>query len=173
MPGRWRASSATSPSPEFVKLTQRTLDTVARLPQRTGHLYNWYDTHTLEALSPRFVSTVDSGNLAASLITLQGGCFDLLQRPLLNPALLDGYADHLCALAELNVVSKKIPRSFEEPDESPWLDRLLAPVELRDNGDRDANAQWFAAQTNQLVGEVQDAVSQYMPWLLPEFAAAT
>ncbi len=158
-------------TPEFVQLTQRTLDTVARLPKERGHLYNWYDTHTLEALSPRFVSTVDSGNLAASLITLRGGCFDLLQRPLLNSALLDGYADHLCALAELKVISKKVARSFEDEDEAPWLDRLLSPVELPDAGEGDANTQWFVTHTNQLTAQVRDAVSQYMPWLLPEFAA--
>ncbi len=66
----------------------------------------------------------------ASLITLKGGCSDLLQRPLLNPALLDGYADHLCALAEMNVISKRVARSFEAQTETSWLDRLLSPVEL-------------------------------------------
>ena len=80
--------------------TLRTLDTVARLPKDHGHLYNWYDTRTLVPDKPRFISTVDSGNLLASLITLKGGCQDLLSRPLLSPALLDGYADFLCALAE-------------------------------------------------------------------------
>ncbi len=33
-----------------------------------GHLLNWYDTTTLEPLLPRYVSTVDSGNLIASLV---------------------------------------------------------------------------------------------------------
>ncbi|HEY7816767.1 MAG TPA: glucoamylase family protein, partial [Vicinamibacteria bacterium] len=38
-----------------------------------GHLLNWYDTRTLEPLLPRYVSTVDSGNLAASLLTVAEG----------------------------------------------------------------------------------------------------
>ena len=103
--------------PQFVEQTIRTLETVARLPKERGHLYNWYNTRTLEPDLPRFISTVDSGNLAASLISLKGGCLMLLQQPLLKPALLEGYADHLCALAELKVISKRTARSFEEPTE--------------------------------------------------------
>ena len=43
------------------------------LERHEGHLLNWYDTRTLAPLLPRYVSTVDSGNLAASLITLASG----------------------------------------------------------------------------------------------------
>jgi cyclic beta-1,2-glucan synthetase len=50
-----------------------TLDTVERLEQHEGHLLNWYDTRTLEPLTPRYVSTVDSGNLAGALITIAAG----------------------------------------------------------------------------------------------------
>ncbi len=116
--------------PQFVEQTVRTLDTVARLPKERGHLYNWYNTRTLEPDIPRFISTVDSGNLAASLISLNGGCLTLLQQPLLKPALLEGYADYLCALAEANVIHKRTARLFETESDIPWLDRLLAPVEL-------------------------------------------
>ena len=34
-----------------------------------GHFYNWYDTRTLRPLKPEHISTVDSGNLCAGLIT--------------------------------------------------------------------------------------------------------
>ena len=49
------------------------LDTCERLDKWRGHLYNWYDTRTLKPLSPAYVSTVDSGNLAASLTALAAG----------------------------------------------------------------------------------------------------
>ena len=49
------------------------LDTVERLPKRNGHLFNWYNTLTLAPMEPRYVSTVDSGNLCACLIALEGG----------------------------------------------------------------------------------------------------
>ena len=77
--------------PEFAEQTLRTLATMAKLPRSRGHLLNWYDTRTLEPLRPRFVSSVDSGNLVASLWTLQQGCLDLLQRPLLEKQLAEGW----------------------------------------------------------------------------------
>src|SRR3546814_6409333 len=46
------------------------LDTIDRLERYRGHILNWYETRTLAALEPRYVSTVDSGNLAVSLITV-------------------------------------------------------------------------------------------------------
>ena len=47
-----------------------TLTTVEGLERFEGHLLNWYDTRTLAPLPPAYVSTVDSGNLAAALLTL-------------------------------------------------------------------------------------------------------
>jgi cellobiose phosphorylase len=52
---------------------EATLDTLESLERHEGHLLNWYDTTTLAPLPPRYVSTVDSGNLAASLMTLASG----------------------------------------------------------------------------------------------------
>jgi cyclic beta-1,2-glucan synthetase len=47
-----------------------TLDTLERMERYKGHWYNWYDTRTLAVLEPRYISSVDSGNLAGHLITL-------------------------------------------------------------------------------------------------------
>jgi cellobiose phosphorylase len=49
------------------------LTTVESLERHEGHLLNWYDTINLAPLSPRYVSTVDSGNLAGSLLALSAG----------------------------------------------------------------------------------------------------
>ena len=50
-----------------------TLTTMEGLERFEGHLLNWYDTQSLAPLPPRYVSTVDSGNLAAALMTLAEG----------------------------------------------------------------------------------------------------
>jgi cyclic beta-1,2-glucan synthetase len=50
-----------------------TLTTMESLERFEGHLLNWYDTESLAPLPPRYVSTVDSGNLAGALMTLAGG----------------------------------------------------------------------------------------------------
>jgi len=62
-----------------------TLTTMEGLERYEGHLLNWYDTESLAALPPRYVSTVDSGNLAGALMTLaeglrQAGLEDLARR---------------------------------------------------------------------------------------------
>jgi cyclic beta-1,2-glucan synthetase len=51
-----------------------TLGTVDRMPKHKGHLFNWYDTQTLQALPPAYVSSVDSGNLAGHLVAVAQAC---------------------------------------------------------------------------------------------------
>jgi len=51
-----------------------TLSSLEKLERFRGHFYNWYDTHDLRPLDPKYVSTVDSGNLAAHLLTIGGVC---------------------------------------------------------------------------------------------------
>jgi cyclic beta-1,2-glucan synthetase len=73
---------------EFVEQTALTLDTVERLPKFKGHLLNWYDVETLAVLEPRFVSSVDSGNLAGCLWALKQAVLALAaEHPDLAPKL--------------------------------------------------------------------------------------
>jgi cyclic beta-1,2-glucan synthetase len=60
-------------TPGLLRRIDETLTTVERLDKYEGHLFNWYDTKTLAPLSPAYVSTVDSGNLAGALVTLAVG----------------------------------------------------------------------------------------------------
>ncbi len=48
-------------------LLKNILMTVGSLAKWNGHLYNWYHIRTKEPLNPRYVSTVDSGNLVGYL----------------------------------------------------------------------------------------------------------
>jgi cyclic beta-1,2-glucan synthetase len=56
---------------EFAFETSETLARMLEMPKHRGHLLNWYDVATLQPTGTRFVSTVDSGNLAAALWTLK------------------------------------------------------------------------------------------------------
>lgn len=47
------------------------LGTMEKLPRSGGHFCNWYDTRSLRALEPKYLSTVDCGNLCACLIALR------------------------------------------------------------------------------------------------------
>jgi len=63
---------------------RNTLDGMDQLEKQRGHFLNWYDTRTLNPLPPRYISTVDSGNLAACLIALRQGCLDMAGKPLIQ-----------------------------------------------------------------------------------------
>lgn len=63
---------------ELCTRLSRTLDTVEKLEKKNGHLLNWYDTRTLQALQPRYVSTVDSGNFLCCLAALEQGLTEYL-----------------------------------------------------------------------------------------------
>ena len=61
----------------FTDRIENTLEIVEALERYEGHLLNWYDTESLAPLVPRYVSTVDSGNLAGVLMTLSAGLREL------------------------------------------------------------------------------------------------
>ncbi|WP_171051220.1 glucoamylase family protein [Halomonas sp. ATBC28] len=59
---------------ETLERLEATLGVMLGLPRYRGHFYNWYATHDLSPLNPRYVSTVDSGNLAGHLIAIANAC---------------------------------------------------------------------------------------------------
>ncbi|MFW2372897.1 MAG: glucoamylase family protein, partial [Gammaproteobacteria bacterium] len=85
---------------EMLRLTEHTLASMEKLERYRGHFYNWYDTRTLQPLRPQYVSSVDSGNLAGSLLTLQAGLAELKHQPVLSSNAFQGLQDTLQVLAE-------------------------------------------------------------------------
>ncbi len=165
--------------PELTEQTQRTLATLSGLTKYRGHLLNWYDTRTLEPLSPQFVSSVDNGNLLASLWTLEQGCLSRLQEPLLQPCLAEGVADDLCALADLGVLSRRQVFQYERKLKSrEWLSSALAlretiAAEMRpvSKSKRQAEIEWFRNETLNRLEAIHRLVSSYSPWKLPEYSS--
>jgi cyclic beta-1,2-glucan synthetase len=160
---------------EMVQLTQKTLATLERMRKYRGHLMNWYDTHTLEPKAPFFISSVDSGNLVASLWTLQQGCLDRLSKPMLSRAMADGFIDYLRALGDFRAISKRVVSDCEEQSRKDWLTAVLSfPEEsLHANSEPKAkfasDVAWFREQTKSRVVSLRALVESYMPWRLPEF----
>ncbi len=77
-----------------------TLTTVEALERHEGHLLNWYDTTSLAPLAPRYVSTVDSGNLAGALMTLAAGLRERADATADRDATCAGLADTAGVLGE-------------------------------------------------------------------------
>ena len=74
------------------KLTA-TMETIRTLDRHEGHLLNWYDIQTRAALKPRYVSTVDSGNLLGALWALDHGLEELMRTDILDGRAFSGLRD--------------------------------------------------------------------------------
>jgi cyclic beta-1,2-glucan synthetase len=92
---------------ELVERLELTFTTVEKLPRFHGHFFNWYDTHSLEPLTPQYVSTVDGGNLAGHLIVIKQTCHDFLDQPIFSSRTMAGLRDTLTFLAqEVEVIAR-------------------------------------------------------------------
>jgi hypothetical protein len=145
--------------PEFLELTERTLETIWKLPRFHGHLANWYDTTTLEPLGAPFISSVDSGNFVASLWSLRQGCFELLRRPVLGESALEGLADCRRLTKQVDKDSAFWSSLAASVRPKIWLPRLLA---------REVTAEGELAAR---VEALQILTQNFLPWYLPEYEA--
>jgi cyclic beta-1,2-glucan synthetase len=165
--------------PEFAELTLHSLETISSLEKYRGHLLNWFDTHTLQPLTPRFVSSVDSGNLLASLWTLEHGCKDRLRQPVLQACLAEGFLDYLRILVAAGFVPKKtLSRFVRQSKTDRWLNSML---ELNEEAlgstdlaamhpERTATVQWFLDEAKLRLRNIRQTVELYAPWFSPQFA---
>jgi cyclic beta-1,2-glucan synthetase len=92
---------------EMTSRLEATLDGMDALPRHRGHFLNWIDTLDLRPLEPRYVSTVDSGNLAAMLLVLSQACKEALDGPLTQGRALAGIGD------EVELLRRSLARADE------------------------------------------------------------
>ena len=140
--------------PEFVQLTENTLSTVRKLPRFHGHLVNWYDTFTLQALNPRVISSVDNGNLAASLWSLRQGCLELLERPVIFPGALQGLNDFACGVQ----LDDSWAKLFRLNNPAEWLPLLMSQTETAE-----------APELTERAAALKNTVLNLLPWYSPAF----
>jgi cyclic beta-1,2-glucan synthetase len=165
--------------PEFTQQTLHTLATVQKMEKYRGHLLNWYDTLSLAPFSPGVVSSVDSGNFAASLWTLEQGAHYLLEQPLFAQELADGLVDHLSLLSNAGAIPRRKGAAMEKAlRQKDWLqyfldvpDADLKEIHQSKGNAKYADVKWFQDQVEERIRQVSRVVQLYVPWLLPEFAA--
>lgn len=83
---------------KFLFRVNLTLKTVKDLDTFKGHFFNWYDINSKNSLSPRYISTVDSGNFAACLLVLKRAILELYTEPIKNFSIMDSVDDYLVML---------------------------------------------------------------------------
>lgn len=147
--------------PEFVEATLGTLETYEKLEKVKGHIYNWYDIETLQAVAPFTVSAVDSGNLAASLYTLHAGALDMLKRPLLQADTLTCLSQMICHDGDRNE-----ERSGNGKDGSirSAIRRLMEEASAAQEG-------WASEELLRCRKKMIAFIEDYLPWLMPRFEA--
>lgn len=85
---------------QLLERTSNTFGSMAKLERYRGHFFNWYDTINLQPLPPRYISSVDSGNLAGHLLTLRVGLLALPEQKIVHERVFDGLQDTLLVLID-------------------------------------------------------------------------
>ncbi len=91
---------------ELAARANNTLHTLDRMKKHRGHILNWFDTRSLQTLEPEYVSTVDSGNLAMSLIALKQGCLEACDTP---PVDLRSFGGLMTTIELLTTTVRELP----------------------------------------------------------------
>lgn len=112
---------------DLIERLEATFTTLERLATHRGHLYNWYDTRTLVPLEPRYISTVDSGNLSGHLIAVRWACLQLDGQPMSSSRALAGLRDTV-ALVRDEVGAAAVAGDVEGVGQRR-LDEAIARVE--------------------------------------------
>ncbi|TVP42109.1 MAG: hypothetical protein EA350_17430 [Gemmatimonadales bacterium] len=169
-------------------------DGMAALPRHRGHFLNWYDTRRLAPLEPLYVSTVDSGNLAAALIVARQALAEAGSRVFPDPGRLAGIVETLHVLVEVTreagsegaldavaqeseaIIGWLAPRvmTARNAPADPLLTRTVL-LELRDRrlgplmerimeADSPSVSDWAYHLTND-VAQALGEVELFLPWL--------
>jgi cellobiose phosphorylase len=164
--------------------TLATLDTLDRLEHFRGHLYNWYDTRTLKPLSPRYVSSVDSGNLAGHLLTLQAGLAQWRNQPVIPiERMLQGLDDTL-QLAEKHstfaqdralTALRRHLNLLSQADASQLLEKLkefrqLTSALVSQQSDRNAASKRWVDKFHQQLNALYEEWALFFGWGTPASA---
>jgi cyclic beta-1,2-glucan glucanotransferase len=164
--------------------TDRSFQSAKSLPKIDGHFLNWYDTSSGTAIHPRFISSVDNGNLVCSLLCLKQGCRAAVEAPILSSMLFRGLRDYLGLAAEelesSTAASAASTRTALESirmrvkplrlDLSQWIAAL--PALNQSVGEASAHADsWWLNEAGQRFTDVLELLENLVPWLLPEFSS--
>ena len=162
-----------------------TFRTMARMERHLGHFYNWYDTVSLAPLHPKYVSAVDSGNLAGHLLTLAPGLTSLADQPVVSRQTIEGLQITLRVVQEhakdapapvkaaLGALQLALaPQQLGAIDALPGIivalkricaaaDAVLAALA----GVLDPNLQWWAAKLAVQGSSTLDELMELTPWM--------
>lgn len=170
---------------QMVTQLSESISTLQRLEHHDGRLLNWYDLKDLTPLEPRYVSFVDSGNLVASLWTLEVGVDELVHRPLLGEFARQGLVDTIRIALEANNSEghqnlengtlQQALHALDQPGLSAieiihLLRNLAGPVhafadEAREHAGLIAGGAYWARQVDRQFSAWIECIDRYLTWI--------
>jgi len=153
---------------------EKIIDSIEDMDKYKGHFYNWYDTITKAPLYPRYVSTVDSGNLVGYLWVVAQSLEEYLGEPIFNIVKTKGLQDIIRLASGETGINKDLKELYheivqslnnDELDFKSWktlLIDLLKNVEVEING-VDDKLYWNKKLKNDVGGFLEE-INEFFPW---------
>ena len=117
---------------QLIARTKMALNSMTKMERYKGHFYNWYDTQTLNPLLPKYISTVDSGNLVGHLMTMKQGLLAIPNQKIINPKIFEGLQDTLRVLIDtLEENDIQLLKPFTVNLEKAWNHNLPSNKEVK------------------------------------------
>ncbi len=156
---------------KMVERTLNTFNTLDRMEKYENHLYNWYDTITLQPLYPRYISTVDSGNFAGHIITLKRGVAEIRDHKIIPERFFEGLLDSIRLMNEQTVTSPAL-KTLETEVENICRNKPADLVALNSAVDKlkvivtqiDVLNEPWLDKILQQVNDLHDSLSALVPW---------
>ena len=176
---------------ETIERSTHTLNTLLRMDRFRGHFYNWYDTESLVPLVPRYISTVDSGNMVGHLITMQQGLIALTDKKIITAEVFKGIADATRILIEKTADSSLLKLFLQNLEDNhptdngninevydflnsleSYFNKIIIELDFEPDTEDDDWAQKITEQ----ISSFKNEISALVPWLLlpevpPKFLA--
>ncbi len=168
---------------KLIERTTKTINTMKKMERYKGHFYNWYDTRSLEPLLPKYISTVDSGNLVGHLLILRQGLLAIPHQKIPGPGLFSGLQDTLLLLIDsMEEKDIELLQQFKidlktscdadlitPHQEKIYIEKLMEsfiaiPGKL--NNDPGSETYWWKQILQQQLGEVNEDLEVFKPWSL-------
>jgi len=150
-----------------------TIGNLQKLERFEGHFLNWYDIQTLSPLYPRYISTVDSGNLLACLWTLEHSLEEMSETPILVPSDLTGVKE-TCYLFLEETQKEPIRNKIAElilllnnrctDPVQTTKDGIKIVQEAKELNIENAQSVYWLAQIEKEVNNFQSLVDRYFGW---------
>ncbi|MBC7383149.1 MAG: cyclic beta 1-2 glucan synthetase, partial [Bacteroidia bacterium] len=178
---------------QLIKRTTGTLTAMKKMERFKGHFYNWYDTESLNPLLPKYISTVDSGNLAGHLLTFRQGLLAISHQKIPCLKLFEGLRDTLGVLTDKldeKDIELLLPFTAEletacnslliEQDEVKFymeeLTKKFISILAILNSDPESETYWWKQLLHKQLEDMNDDFQIFIPWVLlktapPKFIA--